>query len=161
MVSIWLLTGILAIISASTMALFLLGVERSGCATSKDFWLFGKLFFEGKSRARIFELAVHFGAGIFFAFIYLAIWSFFEPPPALLPVLGLFTGVLHGVCVAISQIMMLQTAKNGLRIALTHAASHAVFGLVFGIGVGIMDHNQETFVDNYAKSLPMVIATKH
>jgi hypothetical protein len=161
MVGIWLLTGFLAIIAASAMAIFLLGVERTGYASSKDFWVFGKLFYEGRSKARILELSVHFAAGIFFAFVYLAIWAVFEPPPAFLPALGLLTGIMHGIGVAMSQIIMLQSAKNGVRIALTHAASHAVFGLVFGIGVGILDYTQETFVDNYAKTMPMFIAKQH
>lgn len=143
-------TLLIGLISGLSMIAFLIVAEKSGFVKGKDLWIFGKLVYEKGPKAKAFEIGVHTVGGVFFAFLYVVLWSLYDIPPKTFPIVGLATGVIHGAFVAVTQVIVLANRDDGFKIATTHAASHAVFGLILGICTGFAQEKFE-YVDRYAQ----------
>ncbi len=152
---------IAGIVAALVMAGFLIGIDRSGLVQSRDFWLFGRLFFRDPKKSRLFALASHTVAGICFAFFYIALWSFLRLDSFIEYVLaGLITGLVHGVMVSIAQINLVANLRKGFQITLTYATSHIVYGVVLGFMAALA--NSQIDLDlRYAQTLTALIHRQH
>lgn len=137
------LTGLLAT-SVLTGTLVFLDLHKY--AESDYFWPLSGLLTGDKKNARRLGLISHIVAGLFFTFVYLAIWSIFQPEtPATFILLGAATGIAHGIIVGVGLIPILFDQGNtGFRVGVAQAVAHMAFGLVVGFCAAAMESTSGT-----------------
>jgi hypothetical protein len=79
--------------------------------------------------------------------LYLGIWSVFGVAnPYFYLMLGLITGLLHGMFIGVVLIpVFVDRGNEGFRAAAVQAAAHAVFGTVVGIFAALMTNQPGLF----------------
>lgn len=140
-----------SLIAAIFMAAFLFMINRWGWIQSNMLWTIGNLVSKTPQRAKTIGLSLHVVAGIFFGFLYVLLWSALNIEGlSEFVFLGVLTGLLHGVAVSISLILLLMNRTQGFKVAISHIAAHGVYGFVLGCLIGLFQQNYGT-VSRFAK----------
>ncbi len=99
----------------------------------------GSYFTKDRETAFMPGLVLHFVAGIIFAYIYYAIFSFIRGIP-INALSGLFAGLVHGVVVMLYVVIAVlehhpnaRYQKRGPMTGFIQLVGHGIFGLVFGL----------------------------
>ena len=143
--------GVFSIVAASLLAFAVMAaamvlIEAKGIVRTRHFWDIGAVLAGGRKRkrARFLTLAVHGSLAIVFGFIYVGMWATLDlADPAFYIVIGLITGIIHGVGAAAGLIILLANDNEGMKVGVAQIATHALFGLVFGATIAVLENKFE------------------
>ncbi len=131
------MTGIVATLA---MTAVLYAIHWRGFANADMIRAVGSLVTRSEADAVVPGIIIHFVSGVIFAFIYVGFWSLFRFDAfSMYPVLGLITGLAHGLVVSFMLVATVaerhpveRFRRVGLGVAVAHLLGHVVFGGVVG-----------------------------
>ena len=131
--------AIAGLLGTLAMSAFMLLPARLGYARVDVVRAVGSWITKNRDTAFGPGLVLHFVAGIIFAYIYYAIFSFIKGIP-INALSGLFAGLVHGVIVMMYVVITVlehhpneRYQRRGPMTGLMQLIGHGIFGLVFGL----------------------------
>ena len=139
-----LITAGAGFIATGLMSMVLYFIHWRGFANADMINAIGSLITKNEEDALGPGLFLYFGAGIAFAFLYIAGWSMWEAHTFMQYfMLGLLTGAFHGLVVSFLLVATVaehhpleRFRKAGLGVAVAHWIAHVAYGAVIGIAAG-------------------------
>jgi uncharacterized membrane protein YagU involved in acid resistance len=139
-----LITAAAGFVATGLMSFALYLIHWRGFANADMINAVGSLVTRNEANALGPGLAIHFGVGIVFAFLYVAGWSLWGLQSlGQYVLLGLLTGAFHGLVVSFLLVAMVaehhplpRFQEAGLGVAVAHWVGHVVYGAVIGIAAG-------------------------